>query len=96
VSNKQRWVVLLGLLALIALIQILPQVDLPDIAFRRGQTPVVIAFAHVSSPVLIVAYCLLLQHAMRHLLRRKVSPLIESRSTFEKDCVVVLLSTFRC
>jgi hypothetical protein len=45
--------VLLSLLFLIALILILPQVDLPDTAFNRGTAPVDVHVRSISAPGLL-------------------------------------------
>jgi hypothetical protein len=45
---------LIGLLLIIGLIQVLPQVDLPDTAFHEDTAPVVTKFRASSAPVLPV------------------------------------------
>lgn len=47
-------ILLLALLVMIGLIQILPQVDLPDTAFHEDTAPVVTKFRATSAPVLPV------------------------------------------
>jgi hypothetical protein len=44
-------VFLLGILILIGLIQVLPQVDLPDTAFHEDTAPVVVKFRVAAAPV---------------------------------------------
>lgn len=57
-----RWLLLMFELFLFALILILPQVDLPDLAFQRGSAPVV-AKAKVSSPPVLATVSGTLQSA---------------------------------
>ena len=46
---------LLGILMLIGLIQVLPQVDLPDTAFHEDTAPVVVKFRVAAVPVMLSA-----------------------------------------
>ena len=46
--------VLLPLLMVIALIQVLPQVDLPETAFHKDTAPIVMKFRVVSAPALTI------------------------------------------
>src|SRR5678815_3391206 len=46
--------VLLLLLMVIALIQVLPQVDLPETAFHKDTAPIVMKFRAVSAPALTI------------------------------------------
>jgi hypothetical protein len=47
-------ILLLSLLAIIGMIQVLPQVDLPDTAFHEDSSPVVTKFRSISAPVMPV------------------------------------------
>jgi hypothetical protein len=47
-----RWIVLIFELFLFVLILVLPQVDLPDLAFHRGSAPVVAKSRITSPPIL--------------------------------------------
>jgi hypothetical protein len=49
--NRWKWVLLIFELALVALILILPQVDLPDLAFHGGTAPVLAKARLSSTPV---------------------------------------------
>jgi len=46
---------LLGILMLIGLIQVLPQVDLPDTAFHEDTAPMVVKFRVAALPVMLAA-----------------------------------------
>ena len=48
-------VFMLGILMLIGLIQVLPQVDLPDTAFHEDTAPVVMKFRIAAAPVIVSA-----------------------------------------
>jgi hypothetical protein len=54
-----RWAVLIFELFLFALILILPQVDLPDTAFRDGHTPVMAKLQVNSPPVTCAGFAIL-------------------------------------
>src|SRR5437899_11169262 len=54
-SNKPlTCTVLTAVLFLIALIQVLPQVDLPDTAFHENETPAVTKFRLLRAPVSVI------------------------------------------
>ena len=57
--TRSRWVLLLFELFLFALILILPQVDLPDTAFRDGHTPVLAKLQVTSAPIAYSAFAVL-------------------------------------
>ena len=46
---------LLPLLVVVALIQVLPQVDLPDMAFHENTAPIITKSRAIASPVLSIA-----------------------------------------
>lgn len=94
VSKKQRWLILVGLLTLIALIQILPQVDLPDVAFRRNQTPIVVAFLLFLTAVL-APWVSANEGKVEGLLCSERCQFGELHCTPD-DCLLILLSIFRC
>lgn len=48
--KRWRWVLLIVELLLFALILVLPQVELPDTAFRAGNTPIVVRQQLHSAP----------------------------------------------
>lgn len=54
-----RWAVLIFELFLFALILVLPQVDLPDTAFRDGHTPVMAKLQVNSPPVACAGFAIL-------------------------------------
>ena len=51
--NPSRLFVLMSLLFLVALILVLPEVDLPDTAFHSGTTPLDVHSQATSAPVLL-------------------------------------------
>lgn len=54
-TTRPIWTILLmALLLMIALIQVLPQVDLPVTAFHEDTAPVVVKFRATSAPALLV------------------------------------------
>jgi ABC-type sulfate transport system permease subunit len=56
---RWRWALLVFELFLFALILILPQVDLPDTAFRDGHTPVMAKLLVNSAPLACSAFAVL-------------------------------------
>lgn len=57
--TRWRWALLIFELFLFALILILPQVDLPDTAFRDGHTPVMAKLQVTSAPIACSAFAVL-------------------------------------
>jgi hypothetical protein len=53
--SRHALYVLLPLLLIIALVQVLPQVDLPATAFHENEAPIVAKFRLVQAPVIVAA-----------------------------------------
>jgi hypothetical protein len=54
-AGPLRMAILVSVLVLIAAIQVLPQVDLPDTAFHGGTAPILMKARAVSAPIFVVA-----------------------------------------
>jgi hypothetical protein len=55
VEVAQRWAILVPLLIVIAIIQVLPQVDLPDTAFHENTAPIVVKSRAIAAPILNIS-----------------------------------------
>jgi hypothetical protein len=94
--TRWRWALLLFELFLFALILILPQVDLPDTAFRDGHSPVMAKLQVNSAPTACSAFAVL-NVSVGH--DRSVNDLRPSVSSQEQHPAVsssLLFCTLRC
>jgi len=93
--TRWPWALLLFELFLLALILILPQVDLPDTAFRDGHTPVLAKLQVNSAPIAYSALAVLNPFVGNN---RSVNDLRISVSSQEQHPAVSssLLCTLRC
>jgi len=93
--TRWRWALLVFELFLFALILILPQVDLPDTAFRDGRTPVMAKLQVTSAPIAGSAFAVLNAFVGSE---RTVSAVAGSASGREQRSAArnSLLCTLRC
>ena len=95
--NVKTWTlfVLGGLVFLMLLILVLPNVDLPDTAFHRGTAPVVVHANATSAPVpVMVAPALPLHGIVQYALA--LHTLSEFDLTLEPNFRPILLRSIRC
>jgi hypothetical protein len=84
-----------GLVFLMLLIVVLPDVDLPDTAFHRGTAPVVVHASAISAPApVMVASALPLHRIVQYALAWH--PSSEFALTLEPNFRPVLLRSIRC
>jgi len=87
--------VLLSLLFLVALILVLPQVDLPDTAFNRGTAPVDVHAHSTSAPGLLGIGTVVSLHFQAHTTsRRSEKPMVYGYAT--SSSLPLLHRSLRC
>ena len=92
-ANPLSVFILGGLLVIIFLILVLPQVDLLDTAFHRGSSPVALKARFTSAPVFAVISAV--THSNRSFSFKSNDPLFLPAAE-SAEAVSVLLCNFRC
>jgi hypothetical protein len=92
-ANPLSVVILTGLLVIIFLILVLPQVDLLDTAFHRGSSPVALKARFTSAPVFAVVAAVTYRNGGSSLNRSDQLFLPAAESA---EAVSILLCNFRC
>jgi hypothetical protein len=90
-TKPLRFAVLVGVLLMILVVQLLPQVDLPDIAFQRETAPVVVRSRLVPKLVVPVVSTIVLLDIVRN-----VSVTHHETSNFHSVLLPVFLPILLC
>lgn len=96
IGSRHAMCVLLPLLLIIALVQVLPQVDLPDTAFHENEAPIVAKFRLVQAPVIMAAPGAI--SALRAIVRYEPlsEPSISYRQPSLTSSLPILLASLLC
>ena len=90
-----RWALLIFELFLLALILVLPQVDLPDVTFRNGTAPIVAKSKLSSAPVLSIGTAPVQSSPPRHIREIRNQP-IRPAVHLNRHSLLSLLCTLLC